>query len=362
MTDRSGSRQKKIGIFGGTLNPIHFGHLRAAEEVHEGLALDQVWFLPAFVPPHKADRNLTSFIHRIRMAELAVEGISHFRVSGLEAERQGPSYSVDTLAELSCRAGEPLRLFFMVGSDAFLEITSWKDYQRLPVLSELVVIARPPDSEQKIAAGIKRMFPDFYPDMDRPGLFLSAQGGRIRIVHSTHLEISSTDIRKRVRSGLSVRFLVPEKVRSYMVINNLYVSSIGRADKQGSDADRPAQALSDMEMLNSILEEIENNKGEDTCVLDMRDISPIADFFVIAQGRSTRHVQGMASKMKKDLSRKGIKCHSVEGEVEGKWILMDFEDIVVHLFYKSVRSFYDLEGLWSEAPRFTPERDRSDHN
>jgi len=348
VTDKSGNRKKRIGLFGGTLDPIHLGHLRAAEEVREWLCLDEIWFMPAFRPPHKDTNTLTSFHHRLKMVELAVEDVDSFKASDIEGKRPGPSYSVDTLTDIRKAKGQHLDLFFIVGSDAFLEIDTWKEYARLPLLAELVVITRPPCEMGDLEDGLKRLFPEYQKDPGGKGLFVSAAGGRIRLVRTTWIEISSTDIRKRARTGLSVRFLVPEKVRRYMATNNLYISikSEGLLDAQADPA---------LEIVKKIFAQIRNNKGEDICILDMRGISPVADFFIIAQGRSTRHVQGMASKMRRDLSRLKIKCRNIEGADEGKWVLLDFDDIIVHLFYEPVRSFYDLEGLWAEAPRLSLE-------
>ncbi len=311
--------------------------------------LDEIWFMPAYQPPHKASSSLTSFRHRLRMVQLAVDKVDYFRASDIEAKRPGPSYSVDTLNQLVHTLGQEASFFFIIGSDAFLEIETWKDYSLLPILSELVVITRPPWQTADIIKAMKTRFPD-YRESGREGLFISAKGGRIRVFLITRMGISSTDIRKRARIGLSTRFLVPEKVRRYMVTNKLYIPLMEKPQK---DSGRRTA----LEAAKMIFEEIRNNKGEKICVLDMRGISPVADFFIIAQGRSTRHVQGMASRMKKDLSRKKIKCRGMEGEDEGKWILLDFEDIIVHLFYEPVRSFYDLEGLWSEAPRILQEED-----
>ncbi len=337
----------RVGLFGGTLDPVHLGHLRAAEEVREGLNLDEIWFMPAFQPPHKVAKPLTPFSHRFRMVQLATENVRHFRATDLEAQRPGPSYSVVTLRALNAARGKEASFFFIVGSDAFLEIHTWKEYSQLPRLSRLVIITRPPWSLKDIREAIRASFPDFQ-ETEKGGLFTSGDGGSIRLLRTTLMEISSTDIRKRARTGLSTRFLVPEKVRRYMITNKLYMPAANQAKSQTCVQE------SSLEAAKIISEEIRNNKGEEICVLDMRGISPVADFFIIAQGRSTRHVQGMASRMKKDLSRKKIKCRGMEGEDEGKWILLDFDDIIVHLFYEPVRSFYDLEGLWSEAPRIFP--------
>ncbi len=113
------------------------------------------------------------------------------------------------------------------------------------------------------------------------------------------------------------------------------------------------------ELVMTIAHEVLENKGEDVVVLDVRGLSSMSDYFVISHGRSTRHVQGMADNILRSLRKKGIKCLGVEGEREGKWVLMDYGDVVVHLFYGPVREFYDLEGLWSQAPRIEFREDQA---
>jgi len=169
---RSGHNKTRIGIFGGTLDPIHIGHLRAAEEVFESLRLREVWFMPAFQPPHKSGRALSSFAHRLRMAELATEDTPHFRASPLEAERPGPSYSVDTTKILK-KALADTGLCFIVGSDAFLEFETWKSYNEIPLLAELTVILRPPAGFQDILDKIGDCFPDYSSIEGSGNLFVS---------------------------------------------------------------------------------------------------------------------------------------------------------------------------------------------
>jgi nicotinate-nucleotide adenylyltransferase len=337
---------KRFGILGGTLDPVHFGHLRAAEEVREALRLDGIVLIPAASPPHKQQRAITPFHHRYEMARAAVEGIEGYTVSAMEGQRPGPSYSIETIREI--KAARPgAAPYFIIGADAFVDFGIWREYDRIPVeAQELVVVSRPGIGQEQVFDAMDRLFPGVR-QLDGSGtLFETGQGGRIRYLRVTALDISSTSIRQRRRAGLSVRFLLPEKVIEYMVRNELYLKT--KVEHTGQKAVSVADSE---EMARAIQGAIRDNKGEKIVVLDMRGVSPVADFFIIAHGRSTKHVQGMASRMKRDLGRSGIKCLSIEGESEGKWILMDFDDVVVHLFYEPVRGFYDLEGLWYEAPR-----------
>ncbi len=345
-TDKS-EVKKKIGIFGGTLDPIHLGHLRAAEEVFEALDLDEIWFVPAYLPPHKLEKELTPFEHRLNMVQLAIAGVEHFRASTLEAERKGVSFSVDLLRQINQLYGRRYAFYFVIGTDAALELDSWKDWQQIPKLTNLVIIKRPPVTIEDV----RKKFSEIYPDMEietGPSFHFPKDRAHVTLaLDTTGLEISSTKIREKVREGKSIRFLVPESVRNYIMKNNLYIST-KESLKEAQESTRPRES---MEIAAKIYNEILDNKGERIVVLDMRGSSPVADFFIIAHGRSTRHVQGIANRMKRELGRKKIKCRSIEGEEEGKWILMDYDDVVVNLFYEPVRAFYDLEGLWVEAPR-----------
>lgn len=332
----------KIGLFGGTLDPIHLGHLRVAEEVWEAVGLDEIWFLPAYLPPHKLHKSLTPFEKRLKMVEIAIKGNPHFKLSSIEKQRKGVSYSVDLLKELNLKYLEVgYRFFFIIGSDAFMELDQWKEYENLPKLATLIVLKRPPHSIFDIENKALTIFPKYKLIIDdfRKGKDLK---DTIFVFSPTALDISATKIRDLVKEDKSIKYLVTEEVRKYIMMERLYKPVEEPEFQRPTNSKEAAQ-----EIYNAILD----NKGEKIVVLDMRGISPIADFFMISQGRSTKHVQGMANKMRRELSKKGIKCKSVEGEEEGKWILMDFDDVVVHLFYEPIRKFYDLEGLWIEAPR-----------
>ncbi len=339
----------RIGLFGGTLDPIHIGHLRSAEEVWEGMGLDQIWFIPAGCPPHKDPEKLTPFEHRMEMVRLAIEGTGHFQVLPIEGERQGPSYSVDTLSYLASSFPSNREFFFILGSDAFNELDTWKDPRNLVNYANLIVINRDGQQWRKVQKTLEKLFPEFSLDEDKRAF--SAPGKKKIIFYKvTNLEISATEIRKRRRSGMSVRFLVPKKVLEYMEEHSLYVknpvsNSNPVSQWQGSSS----------ELAALISDEVLKNKGERVIILDVRGLSSVTDYIIIAHGYSVRHVQGMAENIRRDLKKLGIVPYGVEGEKEGNWILLDFGDVILHLFLEPLREFYDLEGLWSEAPRRTVE-------
>ena len=216
----------RIGVFGGSFNPIHFGHLRSAEEIAEGLGLERVLFIPAAEPPHKRRATLVEASHRLAMVRLAVAGNPRFRASGLEIERGGRSYSVDTLRHLRRRLGPEARVFFFLGLDAFREIDSWKEYAEIFALADLVVTSRPPDDEVPPRA-------DLLPVAVRAHFcYRPTRGWVHRSGHSilfrsvTSLAISASQIRSRLAKRRSIRYLVPPSVERYIARHQLYTREV----------------------------------------------------------------------------------------------------------------------------------------
>ncbi|MDR1979438.1 MAG: nicotinate-nucleotide adenylyltransferase [Synergistaceae bacterium] len=198
---------EKIGIMGGTFDPIHYGHLLAAEECRRQLALDRIVFVPTGTPPHKRNRAVTSPEDRYAMTLLATAGVREFFVSRTEIDRDRPSHTVDTLEEFLKQSAPQPELFFITGLDALLSIATWKDYMQLPSLCTLVTATRPGYS----VAGV-----DALPiDIRRV----------LKLIEIPQFAISSTEIRSRAREGRSIRFLVPHLVESYIENCGLYRDS-----------------------------------------------------------------------------------------------------------------------------------------
>ena len=211
----------RIGILGGTFNPIHLAHLRIAEEVREACALDRVLFIPAALPPHKDVAEEVPFAHRLAMVEVAIAGNRHFGVSALEGQRQGKSYSVHTL-EILHHENPADEYYFIVGMDSFRDITSWKEYKRLFELAHIVVVARPGwadgDPLDLLPVAIRA---DFCYDCAAK-ILRHRCGTSVIFLAETRLDISSTRIRQLVAEERSIRYLVPAAVADYIVRHGLY--------------------------------------------------------------------------------------------------------------------------------------------
>jgi nicotinate-nucleotide adenylyltransferase len=217
-----GPQTSRLGLFGGTFNPIHLGHLRAGIEIGEAFSLDRLLFIPTAVPPHKKTDDLVSFAQRWKMIQLAITGTPFFRASDVEKKREGKSYSIRTLRFFKEKYGKKVELFFIIGMDAFWEINTWKEYRNLFTLSHFIVIDRPGYRRGRLREFLRQeISPEirYYP---KEGRFLHPGGHSIYLFPVPLLDISSTRIRSLRRENRSSRYLVPEEVEKYMIRKNLY--------------------------------------------------------------------------------------------------------------------------------------------
>ena len=211
----------RVGLFGGTFNPVHMAHLRTAEEVRERCALDRIDFVLSAVPPHKSASGLAPVEDRLHMLELAVAGNPSFVVNTLETERAGRSYSIDTIR--ACQAREPeAHLTFILGADAFAEVDSWKSYQDIFGLCDVCVISRPGVAGGELPIAVANAF--CY-DPSR-GVYAHRSGHVVIFLTVTALMVSASDIRRRLASGHSVRYLVPPAVGDYIAQHRLYAQGV----------------------------------------------------------------------------------------------------------------------------------------
>ena len=211
-----------LGVFGGTFNPIHAAHLRLAEEVREQIGLERVLFVPSADPPHKRT-ELVSASHRFRMVELALASNPRFETLDLELGRAGPSYTIDTLRELAQRYPGS-RLWFLMGSDTLAELDTWRDPDGVLAAADLAVVTRGPAEP----TSLRSILPDGLGQDLHPGPHsLESDSGReIRQVSFAPLAISASDIRRRLRRGASIRYLVPDAVIEYIGKHGLYEEDV----------------------------------------------------------------------------------------------------------------------------------------
>lgn len=219
----------RVGLFGGTFNPVHFGHLRTVLEVRERFGLDRVYLIPSAIPPHKSEAGIANPSDRLEMIRLAVANDSEFVVSNVELLRTGPSYTIDTLSFFENVLPISDQLFLIVGLDAFLEIHTWKDFRKILAALPLIVMGRPAASDPGrfmdmplAVTGYLDGLASGYRYDCRQSVFIHPQFQPVYLIKVTSLDISSSAIRSLVQSGRSIRYLVPDAVSEFIASKGLY--------------------------------------------------------------------------------------------------------------------------------------------
>jgi len=215
------SGDRAVGLMGGTFDPIHYGHLLAAEEARQRFHLERVIFVPNGQPPHKKDYQVTPAERRYEMALLATASNPHFEVSRLELDRPGPSYSVDTVAVFRRQLGPEVRLYFITGADAILEILTWRNPEGLAAECEFIAVTRPGYDLARLEQAVPRL-----------------AAARVHALRAPGVDISSTEMRRRAAAGESLRYLTPSGVVRYIESYRLYAGSgaVGPAKQPSAGA------------------------------------------------------------------------------------------------------------------------------
>jgi nicotinate-nucleotide adenylyltransferase len=216
-TTKQGSN-RRVGLFGGTFNPIHLGHLRGAEDIREIFHLEEVIFVPSSIPPHKTSEEVIEASHRLEMVRLAVSGNPYFSVSDVEISRPGKSYSIETIRFF--REKRQDAFFFILGSDAFVEIETWKEFQNLFFLCHFIVMTRP--GSQKETPPLPRALVPSFRYASKEKAWVHVSGYMLYIKEISFLDISSTKVRELIEKGRSVKYLIPTEVEAYVKQHGLY--------------------------------------------------------------------------------------------------------------------------------------------
>lgn len=199
----------RIGLMGGTFNPIHLGHLIMCEYIRMDCNLDKVIFIPSSNPPHKDKSQVMSVAHRYDMVQLAIEDNPYFEVSSIEMDRQGNSYTIDTIEELKTQYKDD-EFYFIIGGDNLHELIKWKDASKLLKTTSFIVIGRQGVDEDINMLKIKE--------------YEEVYNAKIHYLNAPLIEISSTTIRDYLKEGKSIRYMVPKKVEDYIMLHKLYRS------------------------------------------------------------------------------------------------------------------------------------------
>ncbi len=304
---------------GGTFDPIHHGHLVAASEVQAWFDLDEVVFVPTGDPWQKSDRAVSPAEDRYLMTVIATASNPRFTVSRVDIDRAGPTYTIDTLRDLKAQLPDA-ELYFITGADALADIFTWRDAEELFALAQFVGCTRPGYT------------------MDEATI-ASIPADRVTMVEIPALAISSTDCRDRTRRGEPVWYLVPDGVVQYIAKHDLYPEG-------------PAVTATDhaIELVQAAARAASDKLATHIIAFDVSEQLAITDAFVLASASNDRQVKAIVDEVEDKLREIGAKPVRREGERDGRWVLIDYGEIVVHVQHEEEREFYALERLWRDCP------------
>jgi len=320
-----------IGIFGGTFDPVHNGHIEALKEIDSQVQFSQVHWVLSARPPHK-DQTSANIEQRFKMLEMALANYPGFIADDTEIARDEKSYTFDTVLEFKQRyPGKAICL--IIGGDSLLRLHTWYRYQELVELAHIVVMARP---------GYDLEVPDFLASRQVMNLGdLAKQDSTGLVVYrQSNYDISSTEIRALLASEteqakIKLRDLLPKALIPYIQELQSY-----KIPKMNSE-----------QIKDQVVSALEEVKGQDVRVIDINDISDFADFMIVVSGTSDTHVKALARNASDSLRTQGVKPIGEDGADVGEWVLVDFGDVVLHVMRPEVREYYDLEKLWDQDVR-----------
>ncbi len=347
----------RIGIYGGTFNPIHEGHLKAAREVALRLSLERVIFIPSAEPPHKTPHDhdpLAPARDRMAWVELAIADQPEFEASSIELAREGASYTIDTLETLVDELA-PARLVFIIGHDAFVELATWRAPEEILALVDIAVVVRPP-----VAPGrLDQWLPDFareLVDVAEDGLSARHRTSdtRIDVLEVGALDISASQIREDLAGNRPVEGRLPAPVLA-QVAESGYYSHVEQAGETTQTRESGASGeISDetqRKKLALIIDAALERNAQKPVALDVRSLTSYTDCVVVVSGNSQRQLRAISQGVVKALKAVGDAPLGVEGGGDATWMLIDANDVIVHVFQPETREMFDIEGLWVDAPR-----------
>ncbi len=326
----------RIGIFGGSFNPPHMGHLTSLQTVLKKSGLDKIHVIPAAQNPLKIQIEGPTPEQRLEMTKLALAGWGNqLFVDDQEIKRGGKSYTIDTIKNLR-KTTEANDLYLILGMDQFEDFGQWKNYSEILKEANLIVTSRPgfrfPDSEGELPDFLKKEVLEF--DFN----FIELKTGRnVQFLKIEDVQISATELRKWVRIGKNVSKFVPLSVEAYLRENKIYQTPGDRIKDYAKFTEFCGAALF-------------SKKAIAVRGFDLRKMSAPSEFTIVASGTSTRHASSLAENLMRTVKEEfNIYPQSVEGVDEGRWVVVDYGSLIVHLFYDFVRQEYSIEKLWKDA-------------
>ncbi len=335
----------KVALFGGTFDPVHMGHAACVQHLVEKMDFSKVVLIPTSQNPLKVDRVPASKEDRLKMIELALSDYKNeITVDEYEVMQQSPAFSYETLKRYQENYA-PEELFLVMGLDTFSEIDQWKNFTEILKMTNLLVVSRPPYRRpfgiEDLPEGLKEHVHSY----DR-GFALLKSGRTIEFVTIKTEDISSTLVRKKLKAGKKLNRLINLDVEKYIIENDVYPRlSPGKIDYKDLSF-----------FVGGILQERAMN-----CMgYDLSHLDKLYDYTLIASATSTKQALSLSTIVKDRVKEEyGITPFGMEGREDGRWVILDYGALIVHIFYDFVRQEYHLEGLWKEGTKLElPNKER----
>jgi nicotinate-nucleotide adenylyltransferase len=326
---------ERIAIFGGTFNPLHMGHINVITTVHSRAGLAKIVVVPAAQSPLKPATEGPTDEQRLEMLRRGLAEFSFVEIDEQELRRGGVSYTIQTV-ENYAKTVAPENLYLIIGLDQLEEFDKWKDYEKILSLANLLVVTRPghtiPFSTEELPKGLQKLVAAF----DRSFVALTTER-TIEFVRLNDVDVSATEVRKRLRSGRNTDRHLPFQVEDYIQEQGLYAPLGPKIGDYEAFTRFCAQALFDKKAINV--------RG-----FDLKGFEAPTEYTLVASGTSTRHAVALAEAVSRAVKEEfNVHPQSVEGTTEGRWVLLDYGSLIVHIFYDFVRQEYRLEDLWKAA-------------
>lgn len=323
----------RVGIFGGSFNPPHLGHLNLMSSVQKKAGLEKVFVIPTYENPLKHPVEGPTPEQRLELVKVAISQYGEqFVVDDQEIRRKGVSFTIDTIRNYrKDYAAEDL--FFIVGADSFETFPEWKNFKNILEESNLIVATRPghqlPQSIDELPSALQPLVAEF--DLNYIEL---TTGRNIQFMTLKDVDVSATDLRKRLRTGRSLEKYLPLGVENH-VREHKYYQPLGHKIADYADFTKfVANVLFD-------------RKGIMVRAFDLRSVSAPSEYAIVTSGTSSRHASSLAENVIQQVKEEyGVLPLSIEGMDEGRWVLLDYGSLIVHTFYDFVRQEYNLEKLW----------------
>jgi nicotinate-nucleotide adenylyltransferase len=327
---------KKIGIFGGSFNPPHNGHVNSIVTVQKKMGFDLIHIIPNNQNPLKIPMEAPSNESRIEMCRRAFSSYgAQFLIDDIELKRGGVSYTIDTIKELR-KKYESRELYLIIGADNFETFSEWKDFKKILGEVNLVVTTRPGFQIPEKAGDWPAYLDEYVGESDFGTLELNT-GRSVEFITLDDLEISSSELRKKLRVGRPVEKFLPLAVETYIKEFKVYKTKNEKVADYKKFTEICAQILFDKKALG-------------VRAFDLHGVSTTTDYTLIASGTSTRHASSMAENLSLAIKEEfNLLPLGIEGVDEGRWVVVDFGPLIVHIFYDFVRQEYHLEDIWKDG-------------